>query len=82
LHFKLLAVNMILGPITLVDCAVFVLFLIPQLLYQAGLARTLLTVIKVLPFLGTQHYCKTYAPKLTLRFSRSTALSIRQGAIF
>jgi hypothetical protein len=68
---------MILGPITLVDCAVFVLFLIPQLLYQAGLAGTLLTVIKVLPFLGMQYYCKEYASKLTLCFSRSIALSVR-----
>jgi hypothetical protein len=68
---------MILGPITLVDCAVFVLFLIPQLLYQAGLAGTLLTVIKVLPFLGMQHDCKEYASKLILCFSRSTALSVR-----
>ena len=44
---------MILGPITLVDCAVFVIFLIPQLFYQAGIGATLRTVIKVLPFLRT-----------------------------
>ena len=49
---KLLANEMILGPISLVDCAAFVFFLIPQLLYQAGLGATLLTVVKVVPFLG------------------------------
>jgi hypothetical protein len=46
---------MILGPITLIDCAVFVFFLIPQLFYQAGLGTTLLTVVKVLPFLSMPH---------------------------
>ncbi|KAF7502898.1 hypothetical protein GJ744_004936 [Endocarpon pusillum] len=45
---------MILGPISLIDCAVFVFFLIPQVLYQAGLGLTLVTLIKVLPFLILQ----------------------------
>ena len=41
---------MILDSISLVDCLVFVLFLIPQLLIQAGLYQTLL-LLKVVPFL-------------------------------
>jgi acetyl esterase/lipase len=42
--------KMILGAISLLDCAVFVVFLIPNLLAQAGLYQTLL-LINVLPFL-------------------------------
>lgn len=41
---------MILGSISLLDCLVFVLFLAPQLLIQAGLYQTLL-LFKILPFL-------------------------------
>ena len=41
---------MILDSISLVDCLVFVLFLIPQLLIQAGLYQTLF-LLKVVPFL-------------------------------
>lgn len=44
--------DMILGPVSLLDCLVFVIFLIPQLLYQAGLFSTVLVVVKVLPFLS------------------------------
>jgi acetyl esterase/lipase len=44
--------KMILGPVSLLDCVVFVIFLIPQLLYQAGPLSTLLMVCKVLPFLS------------------------------
>ena len=40
---------MILGPISLIDCVVFVIFLLPNLLVVAGL-RTLV-LVKVLPFL-------------------------------
>lgn len=43
---------MILGPISLVDCLVFVIFLIPQLLYQAGILSCLVLAGKVLPFLS------------------------------
>lgn len=43
---------MILGPISLIDCVVFVIFLIPQLLYQVGFLSSLLLVGKVLPFLS------------------------------
>lgn len=44
--------GMILGPVSLLDCLVFVIFLIPQLLYQAGFFSTALVVIKVIPFLS------------------------------
>jgi hypothetical protein len=43
---------MILGPVSLVDCVVFVLFLLPNLLVQVGLVQ-ILSLIKVIPFLGT-----------------------------
>lgn len=47
----------ILGPISLVDCFVFVVFLVPQLFIQAGLYDVVLVVVKVLPFLCTrQHF--------------------------
>lgn len=46
------AARMILGPISLLDCAAFVFFLIPQLLFQAGPTASLLCVVRVLPFLG------------------------------
>lgn len=43
---------MILGPISLLDCLVFVVCLIPQLLLQGpGLWEVILVVCKVLPFL-------------------------------
>jgi hypothetical protein len=43
---------MILGPVSLLDCLVFVIALVPQLLIQAGPLSTLLVVVKVLPFLS------------------------------
>ena len=43
---------MILEAISLLDCAVFVLLLVPQLLYQLGPITTVRTVVQVLPFLG------------------------------
>ncbi|ODA82584.1 hypothetical protein RJ55_01091 [Drechmeria coniospora] len=42
---------MILGPVSLVDCLVFVLLLAPQLLWHVGLFRTTAAVIPMLPFL-------------------------------
>lgn len=43
---------MILGPISLLDCFVFVIFLIPQLLLQGpGLWELAIVIAKVLPFL-------------------------------
>lgn len=47
---------MILGAVSLVDCLIFVIFLGPQLLYQAGLISTLVVVAKVLPFLSTAFF--------------------------
>jgi hypothetical protein len=43
---------MILGPVSLLDCVIFVLFLLPNLLVQVGLVQ-ILSLIKVIPFLGT-----------------------------
>lgn len=45
---------MILGPISLLDCLVFVLVLIPQLLYQADLFSLSLVIVQVIPFLSKQ----------------------------
>ncbi|KAF4471653.1 neutral cholesterol ester hydrolase 1 [Fusarium albosuccineum] len=42
---------MILGPITLVDCLVFLAFLAPQLILRAGFFTTLFTGLRALPFL-------------------------------
>lgn len=35
------------------DCIVFCIFLAPQLILNVGLFETVLTVLQVLPFLGT-----------------------------
>ena len=50
---------MILGPITLIDCVFFVLCLIPNLLLLAGPIATL-SLVKVLPFLGTFAYSSRF----------------------
>lgn len=42
---------MILGPISLFDCVVFVLFLIPQLLIQVPIYRLASCLIRAIPFL-------------------------------
>lgn len=42
---------MLLGPVSLLDCLVFVTLLAPQLLIQAGVLPTLRAVIWSLPFL-------------------------------
>ncbi|KAL9566102.1 hypothetical protein ACKAV7_010284 [Fusarium commune] len=42
---------MILGPISLVDCGVFLIFLAPQLIWHAGFFLTLFTGLRALPFL-------------------------------
>ena len=44
---------MILGPISLLDCLVFVIFLIPNLLIQVGIFGTIGLVVKLVPFFGT-----------------------------
>ena len=43
---------MILGPVSLLDCVIFVIFLLPNLLVQVGPVQ-ILSLIKVIPFLGT-----------------------------
>lgn len=43
---------MILGPISLLDCLAFVLFLLPQLLIQIPLTVLVPCLLRVLPFLG------------------------------
>jgi len=45
------APTMILGPVSLVDCLVFVIFLAPQLILHVGLVRTVLVAGSCLPFL-------------------------------
>ncbi|KDN66914.1 hypothetical protein CSUB01_05226 [Colletotrichum sublineola] len=42
---------MILGPVSLLDCLAFVIFVVPQLLLYVGFFRTLAVAIKTLPFL-------------------------------
>lgn len=43
---------MILGQISYVDCAIFVLFLVPQLFLRVNFIDLLTTVLKAIPFLG------------------------------
>ena len=45
---------MILGPVSYLDCIVFCTFLAPQLILNVGLFETVVTVLQVLPFLGTK----------------------------
>ncbi|KAI1815314.1 Alpha/Beta hydrolase protein [Poronia punctata] len=45
---------MILGPVSYLDCAVFCIFLTPQLLLQVGVFETISVVIQCLPFLLVQ----------------------------
>ncbi|KAL9947221.1 hypothetical protein D7B24_001898 [Verticillium nonalfalfae] len=42
---------MILGPVSLIDCAVFCVFLAPQLILHIGLFRTIYFALRALPFL-------------------------------
>jgi len=42
---------MILGPVSLLDCLVFAILVVPQLLLHVGFFRTLAVAIKTLPFL-------------------------------
>ena len=43
---------MMLGQISYLDCVVFVLFLIPQLLLRVNFIELLITGLKAIPFLG------------------------------
>ncbi|UNI21453.1 hypothetical protein JDV02_007443 [Purpureocillium takamizusanense] len=42
---------MIIGPVSLIDCLVFCIFLTPQLLWHVGFFRTAFAVLPMLPFL-------------------------------
>lgn len=46
---------MILGPVSYLDCIVFCVFLAPQLIWQAGLFRTIFHASRAVPFLGEIH---------------------------
>ncbi len=43
--------TMILGQISYIDCAVFLIFLAPQLILQVGFVETFVCAFKALPFL-------------------------------
>jgi hypothetical protein len=44
---------MLLRPVSYLDCIVFCIFLAPQLILNVGWFETVITVLQVLPFLGT-----------------------------
>lgn len=50
---------MILGPITLLDCLVFLIFLAPQLLWSVGIFQVLSVGIRALPFLRGSIFCNS-----------------------
>jgi hypothetical protein len=50
-------VNMILGPVSLLDCLVFCCFLAPQLLIHVGFFETVGVLLRCLPFLCTLCGC-------------------------
>lgn len=43
---------MILGPVSYLDCLVFLIFLTPQLILDVGLFETIKVALSCLPFLG------------------------------
>jgi hypothetical protein len=43
--------SMILGPISFLDCLVFITFLAPQLLWRIGFLETFLTALHALPYI-------------------------------
>ncbi|KAH6604221.1 hypothetical protein Trco_007667 [Trichoderma cornu-damae] len=71
---------MILGPISLIDCLVFCIFLAPQLLRQAGFLPTAIVVIKAIPFLLFtlpiqflwNRYCRSYTSHKSSHLKGST----------
>ncbi|KAI9167425.1 hypothetical protein HJFPF1_03552 [Paramyrothecium foliicola] len=72
---------MILGPVSLVDCLIFLLFLIPQLLLQAGLLATLRAAIPALPYLFIQLPIQ-FVHERFFTPTRSQSLFVRQSSIF
>ena len=63
---------MILGPISLIDCLVFVLFLAPQLLLQVRLYDTVACILQVLPFLRKSFSTRLGESKSVWSFSGPT----------
>lgn len=51
---------MLLGPVSYLDCLVFLVFLAPQLLLNVGLIETVVVVLQALPFFRT--YTMTRLP--------------------
>lgn len=47
------SVDMILGPVSYLDCLIFCIFLTPQLILNVGLFETIKVTLQCLPFLGT-----------------------------
>ncbi|KAI1041961.1 hypothetical protein LB505_009690 [Fusarium chuoi] len=64
---------MILGPISLVDCGVFLIFLAPQLIWHAGFFLTLFTGLRALPFLRS---CDTLCALCLRQYPRQGWASI------
>lgn len=54
---------MILGQIAYVDCIVFLLFLVPQLLLRVNIFELLVVGFKALPFL-----CETYSSNVSWQY--------------
>ena len=73
---------MILEPINGVDCVAFVIFLAPQLLYQADLVVVLSVVVRVLPFLGMSSAVTQFPHALMHLQSSETTLPASQGTVF
>ena len=65
---------MILGPINGIDCLAFVIFLIPQLLYQVAFDELLAVLVKMIPFLGGLAYRSSTTSILTVSASFSTPI--------
>ncbi|KAK1238673.1 hypothetical protein MKX07_004249 [Trichoderma sp. CBMAI-0711] len=71
---------MILGPVSLIDCAVFCIYLAPQLLRQAGFFPTALVVLQTIPFLlfvlpvqfFWNRYCRSYSSHKSSHLKGST----------
>lgn len=80
---------MILGPVSLIDCLVFLIFLTPQLLIEAGIFATLRAAIPALPYLCEYRpdgvgrgYSSCKYPSNSGGLNSDTAPdSVRQGAI-
>ncbi|RDA93996.1 hypothetical protein CP533_4988 [Ophiocordyceps camponoti-saundersi (nom. inval.)] len=72
---------MILGPVSLLDCVVFCVLLLPQLVWHVGLVRTLRVGIETLPFLVLQLPIDTFRHRLWLPASSLPAFW-RESSLF